>query len=190
MMVTVTKDQWLELHRRTLDCIRAVIRGISSEMLLWEPETTKGKTKETSCHEPRPFCIGAIIAHLCDTDVHWLDEVGMIAKFAAPRQADRNARMFETILDLIEQQYREVLTASPKDRHVLFGMGRVCQHNLHHLAQIVHLRCLQESEWQPPAAGQPGSWEHAADYITDLLILGDKATHTASQGGENDRKGI
>lgn len=62
-----------------------------------------------------------------------------------------------------------------KDKHVLFGLGRVCQHHLYHVAQLIRLRRLQETEWQPPPAGEPGSWERAADYIADLLIFGDKA---------------
>ena len=181
MMITVTKDQWLELHKRTLDCVRAAIRDLSSEKLLWEPETTRGATREPTCQEPRPFCMGAIVAHLCGAEMHWLGEVNIRANFAAPRQTDWSSKTFGLVFDLIEKQYDDVLEKSPKDRQALFGLGRVCQHNLYHLAQIVHLRCLQERDWQPPPAGHPGSWEHAADFITDLLIFGDKATHRASQ---------
>ena len=180
-MITVTKDQWLELHRRTLDCVRSAILDLSSEKLLWAPETTRGDTKEVACDEPRPFCIGAIVAHLCETEMHRLGEVNIRANFAAPRQSDWSAQTFGQILGRIEEQYYDVLDKWPKDKHVLFGLGRVCQHDLYHLAQVVHLRCLQEPDWQPPPAGQPGSWEHAADFITDLLIFGDKATHKASQ---------
>ena len=181
MMITVTKDQWLELHRRTLDCVRSAILDLSSEKLLWEPETTRGKITEATCQEPRPFCIAGILAHLCETEMHRLGEVKIRPNFAAPRQTDWNSQTFGGILDLIEAEYYDVLEQRPKDPHVLFGLGRVCQHNLYHLAQIVHLRCLQEPDWQPPPAGDPGSWEHAADFITDLLIFGDKATQRASQ---------
>ena len=181
MMITVTKDQWLELHRRTLDCVRAALLDLSSEKLLWEPETTRGDARELTCQEPRPFCIGAIVAHLCGVEMERLGEANIRAKFAAPRQVDWNAQTFGGILDLIEEQYCDVLERCPKDKQVLFGLGRVCQHNLYHLAQIVHLRYLQEPDWQAPPAGQSGSWEHAADFITDLLIFGDKATNKPSQ---------
>jgi hypothetical protein len=181
MMITVTKDQWLELHRRTLDCVRRAILDLSSEKLLWEPETTRGEAKDVACDEPRPFCIGAVFAHLCKAEMDQLGEVNIPTNFAAPRQSDWNPRTFEGILDRIEAQYRDVLEKWPKDRHILFGLGRVSQHNLYHLAQIVHLRCLQEPAWQPPLAGRPGSWQHVADFICDLLILGDKATRKASQ---------
>jgi hypothetical protein len=181
MMITVTNDQWLELHKRTLDCVRAALLDLSSEKLLWEPEATSGATEERVCQEPRPFCIGAIVAHLCGAEMLRLGEVNIQATFAAPRPSDWNPQTFGRVLDLIQQEYYAVLEKRPKDKHILFGLGRMCQHNLYHLAQIVHLRCLQEPNWQPPPAGQPGSWEHAADFITDLLIFGDKATQRASQ---------
>jgi hypothetical protein len=181
MMVTVTKDQWLELHWRTLDCVRAVIRDLPPEKLLWEPGTTQGSTEESSCHEPRPFCIGAIVTHLCEVAAHRLGEMHLRPNFAAPAPGDWNARTLAGILDRVEDQYRDILAQTPKDRHVLFGLGRLCQHNLYHLPQLVHLRTLQEPGWKLPASGLPGSWEHAADFITDLLIYGDKATLKASE---------
>ena len=181
LMMTATKEQWLELHKRTLDCVRAALLGLSSEELLWEPETTKGETKELASEVPRPFCIAAIVAHLCAVEMDWLSEVQIQSTFGAPRQADWNPETLSAILTLIEEQYHEILEKWNKDRHVLFGLGRVCQHNLYHLAEIVRLRCLREPEWQPPTAGQPGSWEHAADFITDLLVFGDKAGHKTAQ---------
>ena len=182
MMITVTKDQWLELHKRTLDCIRHAILDLTADKLLWEPATTKGVTKEPACDEPRPFCIAAIVSHLCGDEMERLGEVNIRARFAAPQPPDWNPQTFRATLNLMDEQYYEVLDKWAKDRRVLFVLGRACQHNLYHLAQLVHLRSLQEPAWQLPAAGQPGSWEHAADYITDLLIFGDKATQKASQG--------
>ncbi len=180
-MITVTKDQWLELHRRTLDCVRAALLDLSGEKLAWEPESTRGGTTESTCEEPRPFSIGSLAAHLCGAEMDWLGRVNVRADFSSPRPAAWNVQTFRGIFDRIEHQYLDVLEKWPKDRRVLFGLGRMCQHNLYHLPQIVHLRRLQESNWQPPVPGQPGSWEHAVDFITDLLILGDKAGHRASQ---------
>jgi len=126
MMITVTKDQWLELHRRTLDCVRSVILELSSEKLLWEPETTRGKITEATCQEPRPFCIGAVVAHLCGTERQRLGEIHIPADFAAPRQKDWNPQTLGAILERIQRQYYDVLEKRPKDQHVLFGLGRVC----------------------------------------------------------------
>ena len=157
------------------------ISDLSREKLLWVPETSRGETAAVICDEPRPFCIGAVVAHLCEAEMQKLGEVNVRAGFAAPRQSDWDPQTFVAILGRMESQYREVLEKWPKERRVLFGLGRVCQHNLYHFVQIAHLRCLQEPTWQPPPPDQPGSWEHAADYITDLLIFGDKATQKASQ---------
>jgi hypothetical protein len=181
VMITVTKDQWLALHRRTLDCVRYAIRDLPKEKLLWIPQTTGGEAKLAACDIPRPFCIGGVVAHLGEVEMQRLGEVGVRANFAAPRLSDWNQQTFEAILDRMEEQYRAVLEKWPKDRRVVFGLGRVCQHNLYHLAHLAYLRSLFDPDWQPPPPGQAGAWEHAADYITDLLILGDKATNTASQ---------
>jgi len=181
VMVTVTEDQWLELHKRTLDCIRAVLAGCSRDDLLWQPVATGEAPREVACLDPRPFCIGAIVSHLCAVEAERLVEVKVPADFAAPRECDWNTETFANILDRIEHQYHGVLKKGYKDRRVLFGLGRVCQHNLYHLAQLVHLRCRRDPDWRPPLAGQAGSWMRAVDYMTDLLILGDKAAQTPSQ---------
>ncbi len=121
------------------------------------------------------MCIAGILAHICAAERYWLGEVQIPASFRVPGEPDCHPETFEAALHGIELQYHDVLRERPDDPDVLFGLGRVCQHNLYHVAQIVHLRSLHEPDWTPPPPGHRGSWERAADYMSDLLILGEKA---------------
>ena len=168
-----TPVQWLEYHKRTLDTTRCVLRDLPSEQLLWLQPGTEDETEERDCGEPRPFCIAGVIKHICDAERYWLREVQIEPAFASPQQSEWRVDAFQEALDKIEKQYHEVLSAKPDDPDILFGLSRVCQHNLYHAGQAAHLRGLQDTEWEGAGAGCVGSWEQAVDYLVDLLIGGN-----------------
>ena len=168
MLEPVTTEQWLELHKRSLDCVRGAIRGLSEEQLFWEDPLTKGQTGEKGCGEPRPFCIAAVLEHICGCEAYWLEEVKIKPDFIVPRGDKRSVAAFQACLDQIEKQYHTVLAERP-DGDVLFGLARCCQHALFHLVQVYHLRLLQDPEWHAP---KEASWETAVDTISELLING------------------
>ncbi len=58
------------------------------------------------------------------------------------------------------------------DADVLFALGRVCQHALNHFVKVMAIRRLLEPKWEPE---EQLRWARAADFITDLLIIGEEA---------------
>jgi len=172
MVEAISMQQWLEVHKRTLDCLRGVLDGLTEEQLLWEPPMLKGQVGERGCGEPRPFSIAGVLQHVCAAERYWLREVKIAPTFVVPAQKDWKLEVFQRTLDRIEKQYEKILAERPNDEDVLHGLGRVCQHNLSHWKQAHHLRVVQQPKWR-----QQGdkSWEDAVDYMTLLMIYGGKA---------------
>ena len=165
-----TSEQWIEYHKRTLDTAICVLRDLPHEQFLWLQPGTEGETEERGCGEPRPFCIAGVVKHICDAERYWLREVHIEPDFAPPQQPEWRVAVFQEALDKIEKQYHEILAAKPGDPGILFGLSRVCQHNLYHAGQAAHLRSLQDPEWKGAGAGEIGSWEQAVDYLGEMLI--------------------
>lgn len=165
-----TTQQWLEYHKRTLNTARCVLRGLPQEQLLWLQPGTEGETKERGCGEPRPFCIAGILKHICDAERYWLREVHIEPAFTPPTPAEWRGDVFLNVFDKIEGQYQRILADKPHSPDILFGLSRVCQHNLQHAAQAAHLRALQDRQWKGAGSYRDGSWEAAVDYLADLLI--------------------
>ncbi|MFC1525914.1 hypothetical protein ACFL6X_03770 [Candidatus Latescibacterota bacterium] len=171
-MRPITMDQWLELHKRTLDCVRGALEGLTQEQLLWEQPMLAGQTGEPSCGEPRPCSLAGLAWHILCAERYWLREVGIQPAFDVPERNEWTLAIFEQALSGVEEQYERVLSERSNDPDVLFGLGRVCQHNLSHWKMMEHLRMLQDPDWRQPSEL---SWERAADYMTDLMILGARA---------------
>jgi hypothetical protein len=167
-----TSDQWLELHRRTLDFLRATIRGLGAEQLSRAEPGAGGEDEARCCGEPRPFSIAGLIRHVCDAECYWLREVGLRPEFEPPATDETDAAALDAVLGQVEKQYHQVLADEPDDPNILFGLSRVCQHNLYHGAHAAHLRALQEPGWTGPGAYESGSWEWAADHLTKMLLGG------------------
>lgn len=165
-----TSKQWLEYHKRTLDTARYVLRGSPREQLLWLEPGTEGETEERGCGEPRPFSIAGVVKHICEAECYWLREVHIEPEFVPPQQSEWRAEVFQEALDTIEKQYHRILAGKPNDPDILFGLSRVCQHNVYHAGQAAHLRALQDPEWKGAGAGETGSWEQAVDYLAEMLI--------------------
>ena len=173
MTETITMDQWLEMHRRALDCVRGALDGLTQEQLLWEQPMLAGQTGEPSCGEPRPCSLAGLAWHVLCAERYWLDEVGIQPEFDVPEPRKWTVNAFREALTGVEKQYEKILAGRPNDPDVLFGLGRVSQHNLSHWKSMEHLRMLQTPDWRQP---DTMTWEHAVDYITDLMILGTRAS--------------
>ena len=155
--MAATSQQWLELHRRCLDTVRAVLDGLNDRQLRVQ-EPTFGQS------------VGSEVEHIIGAETYWLREVRIQPQFVCPARDEWSAAGFRQALDGIEAQYAEVLKERPGDQDVLFGLGRVCQHALNHRNRMVFLRRRQQPEWEPPPAYRIGSWERAVDYLTELLM--------------------
>lgn len=131
---------------------------------------TEGETEERGCGEPRPFSIAGVVKHICEAECYWLREVHIEPEFVPPQQSEWRAEVFQEALDTIEKQYHRILAGKPNDPDILFGLSRVCQHNVYHAGQAAHLRALQDPEWKGAGAGETGSWEQAVDYLAEMLI--------------------
>ncbi len=167
--MSITSEQWLELHKRALETVRASIRGLDQEKLLWkEPRSQKSIASE--------------VAHICGAEAYWLREASIAPRFATPSQNTWSVQVFQDVLDRIQKRYHEVLAERADDADILFGLGRVCQHALYHLPRIIHFRIMQEPDWIRPEPGRPGTWEHAVDYLSDLLIHAQTVPDTPTGG--------
>jgi len=155
--MAATAQQWLELHRLSLDTVRAVLDGLTERQLLVQ-EPTFGQS------------VGSEVEHIIGAETYWLREVHIEPAFSCAPREEWSVGGFLRTLELVEKQYAEILRARPGDADVLFGLGRVCQHALNHRNRLVFLRRRQQPDWQPPAAYGKGSWERAVDYLTELLI--------------------
>jgi len=171
-MEPITMNQWLELHKRSLDVIRGAIAGLTQEQLEWEQPMLKGQVGEPSCGEPRPYSIANLVAHVIGAEIYWLREVSIQPEFKGPPPKGWTVKQLQQTLDQAEKQYEKILAERPNDPDILFGLGRVCQHNLSHWKSMEHLRMLQDPDWRQP---EDMTAELAVDYITDLMILGGKA---------------
>ena len=171
-MGNITMNQWLELHKRSLNCVRGAIAGLTQEQLEWEPPMLRGQVGEPSCGEPRPCSLAGMVAHVCGAEHYWLLEVGIRPGFKVPPPKGWKLADLQQSLDRIEEQYEKILADQPNDPDILFGLGRVCQHNISHWKTMEHLRMLQDPDWRQPDAM---AWEQAVDYMTDLMILRGEA---------------
>ena len=103
-----------------------------------------------------------------------LDETSLIATLrnleSARIQGARTTRQDVTeALARVEKQYERILARGDNLPNILFGLGRVCQHNLSHWKTMEHLRMLQDPDWRQP---EGMTWEKAVDYMTGLLVSG------------------
>lgn len=172
MAEAITMDQWLELHKRTLNCVRGALDDLTQEQLLWEQPMLAGQTGEPSCGEPRPCSLAGLAWHALCSERYWLREVGIEPEFTVPERAQWTLLAFQEALAIAEKQYGKILADRPNDPDLLFGLARVCQHNLSHWKTMEHLRMLQDPQWRQP---DDMSWERAADYMSGLMIPGVEA---------------
>jgi hypothetical protein len=155
-------EQWLQLRRLCVDTVRAVLADIPTELLLKDVP-------------PMGSSIGGEIAHLLGAEAYWLQEVAIEPRFARPSSEEWSQAVFDRAFDQIQEQYEKVLAERGLDRGVLFGLGRVCQHALYHSVRTTKMRAVLQPGWTAPEPYKVGSWGRAADYLTDLLIVGKDA---------------
>jgi hypothetical protein len=158
----ITKEKWLQLHEVCLDTVRGAIAGLAVGKLAAQP-FSNGQSA------------GAEVNHVIGAEIYWLREVKIEPAFREVALAGWSEAAFVDELNKIQRQYQEILGARGLDPDVLFGLGRVSQHALHHYVAIVKLRKALEPGWIPPAWPAVGSWERAVDFISDLLIRGPEA---------------
>jgi hypothetical protein len=155
--MAVTTEEWVGLHRRCLDAVRAAIEGLDAEQIRWAPV-------------PGVPPIAAEVIHLRNAEDYWMREVGFDPRLQ-PFPADKaTPDGLASLLDEAERAHERLLRQRPDDPDVQFGFARACHHALYHLGRIVYLRRCQEPAWEGPKAGQPGTWEHAVDTLTGLLV--------------------
>ncbi len=121
MTEAITMDQWLELHRRTLDCIRGALNGLTQEQFVWEQPMLAGQTGEPSCGEPRPCSLAGLSWHVLGAERYWLREVGIEPEFSVPEQEEWKLPAFQEALAGVEKQYQGILCERPNDPDILFG---------------------------------------------------------------------
>ena len=51
-----------------------------------------------------------------------------------------------------------------------FGLGRVCQHAMHHLGRMAYFRMCRQPQWNHPEPGARSSLPRVFDLITDTMI--------------------
>ena len=153
----ITGEQWSELHRRCLNTLRAVLDGLSDAHLVAMDPALDDSVVNT-------------LGHIVGVEAYWLREVEIAPRFERPGKGEQSVGVFRDTLDLIEEQYADALAETPDDPNILFGLSRVCQHALLHLAEAEILRQRQEPGWKGPGAYKFGSWESAVDYLADLLM--------------------
>jgi hypothetical protein len=158
----LTKEQWLYLHEVCLDTVRGAIAGLAADKLAAQP-FSNGQS------------VGAEVNHVIGAEIYWLREVKIEPAFREVALAGWSEAALVDELNKIQHQYQEILGARGLDSDVLFGLGRVSQHALHHYVSIVKLRKALEPGWKPPGWPAVGSWERAVDLISDLLIRGPEA---------------
>ena len=117
----------------------------------------------------RGASIGDQVNHVIQAEGYWLREVQIEPNFQTFQTRDWTELNFLTQFDKIERQYQEILEEKGLDADVLFGLGRVCQHALYHFVKVTAIRRLLEPSWEPE---EQLRWERAADFISDLLIVG------------------
>ena len=155
----IPKEQWLTLHRICLDAVRSVIKDMPDDEMSAQPA-------------PSGDLIGDQLSHIIGCECYWLTEVGIEPRFGPLQREDWTASGFLDEFDKIERQYEDILEEKGLDADVLFGLGRVCQHALYHFVRVIEIRRVLKPEWEP---AEEARWERAADFITDLLIVGAEA---------------
>ena len=153
----ITGEQWSELHRRCLNTLRAVLDGLSDAHLVAVDSALDDSIANT-------------LGHIVGVEAYWLREVEIEPRFERPGKGEQTVAVFREALDRIDEQYADVLAKTPDDPNILFGLSRVCQHALLHLAEAEILRQRQEPGWKGPGAYKFGGWESAVDYLADLLM--------------------
>lgn len=153
-IMAVTDEQLLEMHRRALDTIRAVLDGLDVAALNWsEPATGKSITSE--------------VRHICGAEAFWLRDAGLEPAFELPPEVPSSCDQLTAALDSIQRRWAQALADHPNVRMSLF---RLCLHALYHLPRIVHFRARQQPGWALPHWSQPGSWEHAIEPILHVML--------------------
>ena len=150
-------ERWLEIHRRALDAVRATVNGLDQETLRWKAPGTG-------------MSIAGDVSHICDAERYWMREVGFQPDL--PKVSEENATLEELVaaLDAAEKEHERLLRERPGDKDVLFGLGRVCQHALHHLGRMAYFRMHHQPKWNHPSPEDQGSLPRAFDLITETMI--------------------
>ena len=134
--MAASTEEWVRIHERVLDCVRAAIDGLSDEELHWKAPGTG-------------MSIAGDVSHICDAERYWMGEVGFQSD--VPRVGETSA-MPELVaaLDAAEAAHERLLGERPGDGDVLYGLGRVCLHALNHLGRIAYFRMRHQPEWNYP----------------------------------------
>jgi len=155
--MSVTDAKLLEVHEQGLNMVRAAVRGLDAEALCWrEPDT--GKT------------IAGEVVHVCEAEQFWLRDAGIEPQLDVPSEEPSSVEELLAGLDRAQQRFTDLLSEKPGDHDLRWRVCRVSQHALYHAVRIVHLRTRQQPDWTMPHWSEPGSWEHAVDLITDLIL--------------------
>ncbi len=152
-----TMDRWTEIHTRALDAVRAAIDGLDGETIRWKcPQTG--------------MSIAGDVEHVCGAEVYWMREVQFQPNIPPFDVATATPAQLLEALNAAEGEHARLLRERPEDKDVLFGLGRVCQHALYHLARITHFRLRHDPQWEGPGWPDPGCWEVPVDLITETML--------------------
>ncbi len=155
--MTGTTDRWIEIHARVLDAVRAALEGLDDETLRQQcPHTGISIIKD--------------VEHICGAEIYWMREVQF--EPAIPGFSMTTATLGEllTAVDALEAEHARLIHERPGDKDVLFGLGRVCQHALYHLARIAYFRLRHDPQWEAPGWPNAGCWEVPVDLMTETMI--------------------
>jgi len=150
-------ERWLEIHKRALDAVRAAIDGLDQQTVHWKAPGTG-----TS--------IASDVSHICDAERYWMREVGFEPDLPTLSVEEATLDELTAALNAAEAEHGRLLRDRPADKNVLFGLGRVCQHALHHLGRIGYFRMRHQPDWNHPKPEARGSLPRAFDLITDTVI--------------------
>jgi hypothetical protein len=155
--MSVADGKLLELHERALNMVRAAVRGLDAKTLCWrEPDT--GKT------------IAGEVVHVCEAERFWLRDAGIEPQLDVPSEQPSSVEELVAGLDRGERRFASLLSERPGDHDLRWRLCRVSQHALYHAVRIVHFRTRQQPDWTMPHWDRSGSWEHAVDLITELML--------------------
>jgi len=69
--------------------------------------------------------IASTLGHIIGCEAYWLSEAEIEPRFGRPGKDEQTVAAFRKALDLIDEQYADVLVETPDDPNILFGLSRV-----------------------------------------------------------------
>ena len=75
--MAASTDEWVRIHKRVLDSVRAAMDGLDDEELHWQALGAG-------------MCIAGDVSHICNAERYWMGEVGF--RSDVPRALTRQAR--------------------------------------------------------------------------------------------------